>query len=399
MAPESYWQDLDTYQPAKLASELSVPMLILQGERDAQVPMREFGLWQSALQGRKEVVFRSYPKLNHLLMPGEGPAAPAEVLKPGHVDPAVIAGIANWMLQAGAPAKSLRIGIIGTDTSHVPAFTKVLNDPSSPDYIPGARVVAAFKGGSPEVESSRTRVEGFAKEIASKYGVEIVPDIATLLGKVDAVLIESVDARQHLEQVRQVVAARKPFFVDKPLAATLEDAREIARVAAQAKVPWFSSSSLRYSAFVVDMKSPENTGAITWAPGPVEEHHKLDLTWYGIHGVEMLFTLMGRGCEEVTRTWTPDADVVTCRWSGGRLGTVRLGRPYSDYGAVVFRGRKSVMSPPDAKFSYVPLVRDVVNFFRTGQPPVPNDETLEMFEFMDAAQKSKEAGGTPVKLR
>src|SRR5512132_4200997 len=144
-------------------------------------------------------------------------------------------------------AADIRVGIIGTDTSHVPAFTKLLNgDPSEPGHIAGARVVAAYKGGSPDLPESANRVENFAKEIQAKYGVEIVPDIATLLTKVDAVLIESVDGRPHLEQAKPVIAAKKPFFVDKPLAATYEDAKEIVRLAKAAGVPFFSSSSSRF---------------------------------------------------------------------------------------------------------------------------------------------------------
>ena len=147
------------------------------------------------------------------------------------------------------------------------------------------------------------------------------------------------------------------------------------------------------------VKSDGITGAITWGPGPTEEHHKLDMAWYGIHPVEMLYTLMGTGCEEVSRVSTENADEVTCRWKDGRIGTVRTVRPYSGYGAIAFKGPKAVQSPPDAKSSYVPLVRAIVKFFQTGQTPVPNDETLEIFAFMDAAQRSKEAGGRPVKLR
>lgn len=305
----------------------------------------------------------------------------------------------GFLLCAAASFAQLRIGIIGTDTSHVPAFTKLLNDPKAPDHIEGARVVAAFKGGSPDVESSRTRVDKFAEDIRTQYGVEIVPDIATLLTKVDAVLIESVDGRPHLEQARPVIAAKKPFFIDKPLASTLEDAREIARLAKAAGVPWFSASSLRWSDVVEKTRSANPTGVITWGPGPFEEHHKLDLSWYGIHAVEMLYALMGTGCEEVVRTYTPDADEVTCRWKGGRIGTTRLVRPYSGYGAVVFQGQKAVQSPPEAKFSYVPLVREVIRFFQTKTVPVPNEETLEVFAFMDAAQRSREAGGKPVKLQ
>jgi Oxidoreductase family, NAD-binding Rossmann fold len=212
------------------------------------------------------------------------------------------------------------------------------------------------------------------------------------------VLLESVDGRVHLAQARQIIAARKPMFIDKPLAATLEDAREIARLAKEAGVPWFSTSSERYSE-LASMKAPDAIGVETWGPGPFEEHHYLDLSWYAIHPVELLFTLMGRGCEEVTRTAGKNADVITCRWKDGRIGSVRALRPYGEYGAVVYRPKQVAQSPPKILPSYTPLVREIVKFFETRQPPVPNDETLEIFAFLDAAQKSKEAGGKPVKLR
>jgi hypothetical protein len=299
-------------------------------------------------------------------------------------------------------AADLRIGIIGTDTSHVPAFTKMLNgDPAEPGHIAGARVVAAVKAGSPDLEESARRVDQYAEEIRSKYGVEIVPDIPTLLGKVDVVLIESVDGRPHLAQARPVIAAHKPVFVDKPLASTLEDARQIARLAREAGVPWFSASSLRFGAIGVEgAKLTGITGVSTWGPGPLEAHHALDLTWYAIHPIEVLYTLMGPGCETVTRTAAPDADLIVGQWKDGRLGEVRAVRPYSDYGAVVTRGREvTVLHPKSGDAAdYHPLVTEIVKFFQTGKPPVPNDVTLEMFAFMDAAQNSKDHGGIPVRL-
>ncbi len=298
-----------------------------------------------------------------------------------------------------ACAAEIRIGIAGTDTSHVIAFTKVLNDPSAKDHIPGARIVAAYKGGSPDVESSRSRVEGYAQELAAKWNVEIVPDIPTLCKKVDAVLLESVDGRPHLAQARQIIAAGKPLFIDKPLAATLEDAREIARLAKEAGVPWFSSSSLRWSEIVSSVKSKDAISVITWGPGPFEEHHYLELGWYAIHPIEMLFTLMGPGCEEVTRVSGAKLDTITCRWKDGRLGTVNAIRPYGSYGAVVLRAKDALTSPPKAGSSYVPMLREIVKFFETRTPPVPNEETLEIFAFLDAAQRSKEAGGKPMRLR
>jgi predicted dehydrogenase len=300
-----------------------------------------------------------------------------------------------------AGAAEIRVGIIGTDTSHVPAFTKMMNgDASEPGHIAGARVVAAFPGGSPDIPESANRVKQYADEIHTKYGVEIVPDIPALLAKVDAVLIESNDGRTHLAQAKQVIAAHKPVFIDKPVASTLEDAREIARLAREAGVPWFSSSSLRFGALAA-AKQPGITGVTTWGPGPLEPHHYLDLSWYAIHPIEVLFTLMGPGCETVTRTASADADIIVCQWKDGRLGEVRAVRPYSDYGAVVTKGRDVVVSHPKSgeAADYRPLVSEIVKFFETGKPPVTPEETLEIFAFMDAAQKSKEQGGRPVKVR
>jgi len=300
----------------------------------------------------------------------------------------------------GLMGADLRIGIIGTDTSHVGAFTSILNDPANPNHIPGARVVAAYKGGSKDLKSSYERVDKYAEEIHTKYGVEIVPDIPTLLTKVDAVLLESVDGRPHLAQAKQVIEGGKPLFIDKPLSSTYADAKEIARLAAAKNVKWFSSSSLRYADFVIDLKKKAPvTGAMVWGPGPLDATHQLDLSWYGIHAVEMLYTLMGKGCVEVSRTFAENSEVITGKWSDGRIGTVRTLKPYGDFGAVAFYEKGLGQSPEKAKFSYVPLVKEIIAFFKSGQVPVDNSETLEIFAFMDAAQRSRAAGGKPVTLR
>jgi predicted dehydrogenase len=310
---------------------------------------------------------------------------------------ALLAGV----LSAAGP--ELRVGIIGTDVSHVIHFTRILNDASDPEHIAGARVVAAFKGGSPDIVSSRTRVEGYAEQLSKQYGIEIVPDIPTLCSRVDAVLLESGDGRIHLSQAKLVFAAHKPVFIDKPLASTLEDAREIARLAKAAGVPWFSSSALRFSDIVISMKIRDAFAVGVWGPGPMEEHQYLDLSWYGIHAIEMLYTLMGTGCGEVTRMAGGDfqsgSDVVVGRWKDGRIGTARILRPSGGYGVVVFRPGKIMQSPSDFAFSYAPLVKQIATFFQTGKPPVPNQETLEIFSFMDAAQRSKQSGGKPMRLR
>jgi hypothetical protein len=302
-------------------------------------------------------------------------------------------------LAAALNAAEFRLGIVGTDTSHVVVFTQAFNDASAPGHVAGVRVVAAYKGGSPDLKDSIGRVDKFAEELHTKWNIEIVPDIPTLCSKVDGILLESVDGRVHLAQAKQVIAAHKPVFIDKPLASTLKDAREIARLAKEAGVPWFSSSSLRFGETAKALKSPDNLGATTWGPGPLEEHHQLDLSYYAIHPIELLYTLMGTGCEEVTRIAEPNADVVVGKWKGGRIGSVRAIRPYSSYGAVVFRAKEVLQSDPKAKDDYDGLLHEIVRFFETKTPPVSNDETLEIFAFLDAAQRSKAAKGAPMRLR
>jgi hypothetical protein len=308
-------------------------------------------------------------------------------------------GLTLLAASAMASGADLRLGLVGTDTSHVTAFARMLNDPASAEYVPGARIVAAYKGGTPDNETSAKRVDQYAEELRTKWGVEIVPDIPTLCAKVDGILLESVDGRAHLGEARQIFASKKPVWIDKPLASTLEDAREIATLARDAGVKWWTSSSLRFADMVTVMKGGGITGAITWGPGPFEEHHHLDLSWYAIHPIEMLYALMGPGCVEVSRTYTEGADEIVGRWKDGRVGSVRALRPYGSYGAIVFRGNEALQSDPKKGTGYRPMVVEIVKFFRTGVAPVPADESLEIFAFMDAALRSKQAGGKPMPLR
>lgn len=308
-----------------------------------------------------------------------------------------VAALVAVFLFPRCQAADLRLGIVGTDTSHAVEFTKLLNDPALPGHVSGARVVAAYRGGSPDIAASRDRIERFSDELSTTWHVTFVKRIGDLCPLVDGILLESVDGRAHLSQFREALTCRKPVFIDKPLAATLVDALEIGKIATSAKVPWFSSSSLRYGT-IQSMRAPDITGAFVWGPGPVEEHHQLDLSWYGIHTVEMLFTLMGTDVEEVTRITSPQADVLTGVWKNGRIGTLRVSRPDSTYGAVVYHARGRVTANENIQVDYRPLLEEIVQFMRTGIPPVPNEETIEIFQFMDAAQQSRDRGGIPVRV-
>ncbi|HEX4130125.1 MAG TPA: Gfo/Idh/MocA family oxidoreductase [Pirellulales bacterium] len=317
-------------------------------------------------------------------------------------------GLAAHAQEATATKPKIRVGIIGVDTSHAAVFTALVKDPKNDPKLPGLDIEAALKSidivaaypvSSPDISNSTERIAGFTDKI-KQLGVEIVPSIDALLERVDAVLIESVDGRPHLEQVRPVLASHKPVFIDKPVAGSLADAIEIYRLAEQAGTPCFSSSSLRFGPSLVAMRNNPKLGGVlgcdVYSPCSLEPHHP-DLFWYGIHGVEMVYALMGRGCISVQRTHTDDTDVVTGVWKDGRVAQyrgLRAGR--SGYGGLVY-GAKGI-EPIGSFAGYAPLLVEIAEFFKTGKPPVPAAETIEMFAFMEAADESKRQGGCPVTI-
>jgi predicted dehydrogenase len=298
----------------------------------------------------------------------------------------------------------LRVGIIGLDTSHAIAFTQTLNKgpkkQEDASKVAGVRVVAAYPQGSKDIESSTKRVPEYTEKV-SAMGVEIVDSLEALVSKVDAVLLESNDGRVHLEQVQTVLKAGKPVFIDKPIAASLEDTLRIFEAAAKAKVPVFSSSSLRFGAGTLAVRNGslgKVNRAETFSPVNLEPSHP-DLFWYGIHGCESLYTVMGTGCKSVKRSLTEDGKVqVVGNWTGGRQGVFRQenGADRKGYGGMA-RGEKgdAVVGTYEG---YDVLLFAIVDMFRTGVAPVSVEETVELYTFMEAADESKRRGGAEVNL-
>ncbi len=306
--------------------------------------------------------------------------------------------IAVAILTVSATAADLRIGIVGCDTSHVPAFTEIFNDPKTEGFVPGGKVVAAFKGGSLDFPQSATRVDGFTKTLQEKFGVKFYDTIPALCSNVDVVLLESVDGRAHLEQARQIIAAHKPLFIDKPMAASLADVLEIFHLAKEANVPIWSASSLRFGK---DSQSVREgiIGAVnhaeTYSPLELGEHHP-ELFFYGIHGVESLFTVMGTGCVSVQRrTETNGAVEVVGTWRGGRTGIYRQDLAKKYHGTAAGQKGEAAIGSYDG---YAPLAVAIMKFFQTGIAPVQPEETIELFAFMAAAQASKDKGGAVIRL-
>jgi len=308
---------------------------------------------------------------------------------------ASLVGVAAPSLVSGQRSP-MKVGIIGLDTSHAPAFAKYFNET---DRSGGFRVVAAYPQGSKLIQSSMERIPRFTEEVKA-YGVEIVDSPGKLLKQVDVVLLTTNDGTVHKAQAFEVINAGKAMFIDKPVAASFADVLAIYAYAHEKKVPVFSASSLRYMKTVQQVRHENKIGKVigadAFSPATLEPHHA-DLFWYGIHGVEILFTVMGAGCESVTRFNRDNMDVVVGFWKDGRIGTFRGTRAGKhDYGGTAFGETGNlVLGPFDG---YDDLAREIGSFFMTKKPPVNDQETIEIYAFMEAADESKRRGGASVKL-
>lgn len=304
-------------------------------------------------------------------------------------------GLLDYLPASAKPADGKRVGIIGLDTSHSIAFTKALNADQPDPVYDGYKVTAAYPYGSKDIESSAKRIPGYIDEV-KKMGVKITSSIQELLAETDVILLETNDGRLHLQQATEVLKAGKRMFIDKPVAGSLTDAIAIYKAAEKYKIPVFSASSLRYIKGLESVDKAKVLGADTYSPAVLEKTHP-DFFWYGIHGVETLYTVMGTGCKSVTRVNTPNTDIVVGIWGDGRTGTFRGTRTGKhDYGGTVFTedGNK-VLGPYGG---YAPLLVDIIKYFKTGEMPVTPEETIEIFAFMEAADESKRQGGKSVTL-
>lgn len=287
----------------------------------------------------------------------------------------------------------IKIGIIGLDTSHSIAFTKILNGEDKKEEFKECKIVAAYPYGSKTIESSYKRIPDYIEQVKA-MGVEIVPSIAELLKKVDCVMLETNDGNLHLEQAYEVFKSGKIMFIDKPLGASLAQAIAIYQLSKEYNVPIFSSSALRFVPQNQKLRNGEFgkiLGADCYSPATREISHP-DFGWYGIHGVETLFTIMGTGCVAVNRMSAEGTDVVVGLWDDGRIGTFRGRRTgKSIYGGTAFTDKGA--EPVGPYQGYEVLLTEILKFFKTKVVPVSEAETLEIFTFMEASNESKRKQG------
>lgn len=292
----------------------------------------------------------------------------------------------------------VKIGIIGLDTSHSIAFTKLLNGETKSGEFEGYRVVAAYPYGSKTIKSSYERIPNYIKQVEG-MGVEIVPSIAELLKKVDCVLLETNDGHPHLEQANEVFKSGKIMFIDKPIGATLAQTIAIFELSKKYNVPIFSSSALRFVEQNLKLRNGDLgrvIGADCYSPATSEPSHP-DFGWYGIHGVETLFTVMGTGCVSVNRMSADSVDVVVGKWADGRVGSFRgIKHVKPGYGGTAFTSNGIV--PIGSYSGYEYLLSEILKFFKTRVAPVSEKETIEIFTFMEASNESKRKDGKVISM-
>jgi predicted dehydrogenase len=298
----------------------------------------------------------------------------------------------------------LKIGLVGLDTSHVVVFSKCFNRAGHADHVEGGKVVIGYPGGSADFELSRSRVGKFTEQVRDEFGVTIADAPEAVAEACDLLFITAADGRTHLDYVRQTISARKPTFIDKPLAVRSEDAREIMRLGEQHHLPIMSASSLRYAPPLLEALGDDSLGAIAgvdvFGPMPIEPTQG-GLFWYGIHTVEMMSRVMGVGCREVRATKAEKHDAVAATWADGRLATLHGVRDaHGKFGAVIHRakGIQFVDAYAGSKRSaYATMLDAVMRSLPQGKSDVDPAQTIEVIRLIESANESRESGAA-VKL-
>lgn len=342
----------------------------------------------------------------------------------------LVAVVFFFVVEAAADSQDkppVRIGILGFDNYQAVEYVQMYNNPQAAGDLAGLRVTAALPAISPDYPDSAALTERWLPQILSVNAkpsdpakavpvVEIVKSIDELLARCDAVMIWSLDGRQHLAQATAVLKARKPLFIGRPLASDVEDARAIFRLAAETKTPCWSCSQHRYSPGFIGMRNHPEVGKVLGVDvyggfdvkaAPADQLTRL------IHSLETLYTILGPGCVQVACQSTPTAELVTGVWKDGRVATIRgVKQGAVKYSATVF-GDKGVSTagiyghgvpvggvvPTNDKYmGYGGLAIEMAKFFKGAPAPVSPAETLEMFAFLQAIEESRARQGAAVSL-
>ncbi|MEM6314307.1 MAG: Gfo/Idh/MocA family oxidoreductase, partial [Planctomycetota bacterium] len=292
-------------------------------------------------------------------------------------------------------SKTIRLGCVGVDSSHLPEFTKRIHALRDAGET-GCTVTHSFDAGPHFLPESDVAEWTAATR---GMGVEEAGSMDELLDAVDGVLVLSVNGHEHLGHALPALERGLPTYVDKPLTCDLAQAKQLRAAAKQSGARCYSASSLR---FVSELETLGDLGDIVAVDvvGPGELNDAMEgLFFYGVHSIELVDALMGPGVEAVQATGGTDRDFVRFRYDDGRSASIRLERRGSYAFAATVHGTEHCKSfVVDFGPVYGRLVAGMCRFFEGGPAPVDLDRLIENIAVMEAGNRSMASDGEWVEV-
>lgn len=290
--------------------------------------------------------------------------------------------------KASSAPKTLQLGAIGVDSSHLPEFARRMQEMGAAGKT-RCRLTQMWTDGQHDMPAEY--VEKWGAQ-ARAHGVVDCDDCDAMLDAVDGVLVLRVDGNKHLEDARKALTLGLPVYIDKPLACDLAEARTIKALADQYGARCYSASSLRFAREVEEAINNKSIGEIVAieAYGPGNLSAVMDgLFYYGVHAIEMVDALWGPGVNRVRTTFMRDRDLVDLAYHDGRFAHLRMERQGGyEFGATL-HGTKGVHSfCVNFDGVYDRLVAGMVGFFEGGQAPTSLDSLIENVAVMAAGNRS-----------
>lgn len=289
---------------------------------------------------------------------------------------------------------SVNIGMIGTDSSHTVAFTRILNNQAHPFHVAGGKITRVVRYWSDDFALSCSREERFSTQLSNDFQLPFA-ELSQIGEHCDAFMLEAADGRKHLELFKQLIAWSKPIFIDKPLAIGYEAASEIIQLAKRHNIPIMSSSALRYSHVLQEQLSSidkQQIKKVTVKCPLIIEPTQSRYYWYGIHGVEMLYSILGSGCTDIHAAITEYADILTGIWGDGTIGELICVHDTAQPFEVIVHTEEDeiLISLSDEAHQipyYASMLEEVISFFTHKTSPIAYDEMLEVIWFIDKAEQ------------
>ncbi|MBE1554707.1 Gfo/Idh/MocA family oxidoreductase [Sporosarcina limicola] len=286
----------------------------------------------------------------------------------------------------------MNIGLIGLDTSHSEIFTRLINDNEDPFHVKGGKITHVIPTFSKDMAISSERFPTYFEIVKTKYGVQPIEDVEELMKLVDAVIIGTVDGRNHLEWFKKVVRYGKPIFIDKPIVMSSVEMEELMRLSIQYGTPIMSSSSLRFSESVMNITDKEQLRS-GYFYGPVPMQEKMPgYLWYGIHLIEMIVTIFGTDIKQIKLKSNEDYEYINMIFNNKAEVIVRGENVWHDRFGAVLHSSENVHTLKlwqERKPYYAGLIEHVMAFFKSRITPVPLVETAEIIKIVERINSLK----------